>query len=492
MLIGGVRNHPEVFLEDFPGLPPTRQVEFQIDLVLGAAPVAKAPYCLAPSEMQELSGQLQELLRYHQVRVKEEDTPKTAFRTRYRHYEFLVVPFGLTNAPAMFMDLMNRVRRPYLDKFVIVFIDDILIYSRNPAKVEAIKNFEVLRNPTEIRQFLRLAGYYRRFIENFSKIAKPLTLLMQKKKEFIWGEEEEEAFETLKHRVCNAPILSLPEGTKNFVVYRDASQKGLGCVLMQEKKVIAYASRKLKKHEKNYTTHDLELGAMLNMRQRRWIELLSNYDCELKYHPSKANIVVDALSRKERLRPSRVRALGMIVQTSLKARILKDQEEALRKENLKVKKLYNADQKFRIWADKVRYLKGRAWIPKVDNLWNVILDEAHRSRYSIYPGAKKMFKVNSDNGRHVKSVQPLYWLEAGHRQLTKLDIIQETMDKIPTIKKRLRTAKSHQKSYVDNRRKPLEFQVGDRVLLKVSSWKGMICFGKRGKLSPRYVGPFQI
>ncbi|GKE78163.1 putative reverse transcriptase domain-containing protein [Tanacetum coccineum] len=223
-----VREFPEVFPKDLPGLPPVRQIEFQIDLIPGAAPVARAPYRLAPSEMQELSDQLQELADrgYHQLRVKDEDIPKTAFRTRYGHYEFQVMSFGLTHAPAVFMDLMNRVCKPYLDKFVIVFINDILIYSRNkeehaehlriilellkeeklyakfskcdfwintvqflrhvidiqgihvdPAKIEAFKNWASPTTPTEARQFLGLAGYYQRFIKDFSKIAKSLTEL---------------------------------------------------------------------------------------------------------------------------------------------------------------------------------------------------------------------------------------------------------------------------------------------------------------------------
>ncbi|GKF03574.1 putative reverse transcriptase domain-containing protein [Tanacetum coccineum] len=223
-----VREFPEVFPKNLHGLPPVRQVEFQIDLILGAAPVARAPYRLAPSEMQELSDQLQELTGqgYHQLRVRDEDIPKTAFRTRYGHYEFQVMPFGLTNAPALFMDLVNRVCKPYLDKFVIVFIDDILIYSRDkeehanhlriilellkkeklyakfskcdfwisivqflghvidsrgiyvdPAKIKAIKDWASPTTPRKVRQFLGLAGYYRRFIKDFSKIAKSLTEL---------------------------------------------------------------------------------------------------------------------------------------------------------------------------------------------------------------------------------------------------------------------------------------------------------------------------
>ncbi|GJU12849.1 putative reverse transcriptase domain-containing protein [Tanacetum coccineum] len=376
-----VQDFPGVFPEDLPGLPPTRQVEFQIDLVPGAAPVARAPYRLAPSEMKELSEQLKELsdkgfirpssspwgapvlfvkkkdgsfrmcidyrelnkltvknryplpriddlfdqlqgssvyskidLRsgYHQLRVREEDIPKTAFRTRYGHYEFQVMPFGLTNAPAVFMDLMNRVCKPYLDKFVIVFIDDILIYSKNkkeheehlklilellkkeelyakfskcefwipkvqflghvidsegihvdPAKIESIKDWTSPKSPTEIHQFLGLAGYYRRFIEGFSKIAKPMTKLTQKKVKFEWGDKQEAAFQLLKQKLCSAPILALPEGSEDFIAYCDASKKGLGAVLMQREKVISYASRQLKIHEKNYTTHDLELGAVV-------------------------------------------------------------------------------------------------------------------------------------------------------------------------------------------------------------------------------------
>ncbi|GJX14854.1 putative reverse transcriptase domain-containing protein [Tanacetum coccineum] len=365
-----VRYFPEVFPEDLPGLSLVRPVEFWIDLILGAAPVARAPYRLAPSEMKELSEQLQELsdkgfirpssspwgapvlfvkkkdgsfrmcidyrelnkltvknryplpriddlfdqlqgssiyskidLRsgYHQLRVREQDIPKTAFRTRYGHYEFQVMPFGLTNAPAVFMDLMNRVCKPYLDKFVIVFIDDILIYSKDkkeheehlkailellkkeklyakfskcefwipkvqflghvidsrgihvdPAKIESIKDWASPKTPTEIRQFLGLAGYYRRFIEGFSKIAKSMTKLTQKGIKFDWGEKEENAFQLIKQKLCSAPILALPEGSEDFVVYCDASHKGLGAVLMQREKVIAYASRQLKIHEKNY------------------------------------------------------------------------------------------------------------------------------------------------------------------------------------------------------------------------------------------------
>ncbi|GJY30926.1 putative reverse transcriptase domain-containing protein [Tanacetum coccineum] len=183
----------------------------------------------------------------------------------------------------------------------------------DPAKIKAVKNWTSPTTPTEIRQFLGLAGYYQRFIKDFSKIAKSLTELTQKNKKYIWGENQESAFQLLKQKLCEAPILALPEGNDDFVVYCDASHQGLGAVLMQREKVIAYASRQLKPNEENYTTHDLELGAVhildqkeLNMRQRHWLELLADYDCKIRYHLGKANVVADALSRKERIKPLRI------------------------------------------------------------------------------------------------------------------------------------------------------------------------------------------
>nr|GFA38769.1 putative reverse transcriptase domain-containing protein [Tanacetum cinerariifolium] len=297
------------------------------------------------------------------------------------------MPFGLTNAPTVFMDLMNRVCKPYLDKFVIAFIDDILIYSKDekeheehlkailyqgiyvdPAKIESIKNWASPKSPTKIRKFLGLAGYYRRFIEGFLKVAKPMTKLTQKKVEFEWGNKQEAAFQLLKQKLCSAPILALPEGRKDFIVYCDASNKGLGVVLMQREKVISYASRQLKIYEKNYTTHDLELVLVvfalkiwrhylygtkctvftdhkslqhildqkeLNMRQRQWLELLSDYDCDTHYHPGKANVVADTLSRKEREPPLRVRALVMTIGLDLPRQILNAQTKERKPENIK-------------------------------------------------------------------------------------------------------------------------------------------------------------
>ncbi|GJS79758.1 putative reverse transcriptase domain-containing protein [Tanacetum coccineum] len=389
-----VRDSLEVFPDDLSGLPPIQEIEFRIKLILGAMPIAKSPYRLVPFELEELSGQLKELqdkgfirpsselnkltvknrypllkiddlfdrlqgsyffskidLRsgYHQMRVHEDDIPKIAFRTHYGHFEFIVMPFGLTNAPTVFMDLMNRVCRPYLDKFVIVFIDDILIYSKtreehvehlrhvingngiyvDPSKIEAVKNWKAPRTSIEVRSFLGLGGYYCRFIENFSKIAKSLTILTQK---------------------------SLPNGPEDFMVYCDASGIGLGCVLMQRGKAIAYASRQLKIHEKNYTTHDLELCAVI-FALKIWKHylygtksLFSDYDYEIRYHPGKTNVVADALSRKERVKPKRIRAMNMTLQSSIKDMTLR--------------------------------LRRRLWIS---------LQDCRKSKYSIHPGADKMY-----------------------------------------------------------------------------------------------------
>ncbi|GJS56722.1 putative reverse transcriptase domain-containing protein [Tanacetum coccineum] len=692
-------------------------------------------------------------LGYHQLRVRDEDIPKTAFKTRYDHYEFQVMPFGLTNVPAVFMDLMNRVCKPYLDKFVIVFIDDILIYSKNkqehkehlkqilellkkeelyakfskcefwipkvqflghvidskgihvdPAKIESIKDWASPKSPTEIRQFLGLAGYYRRFIEGFSKIAKPMTKLTQKKVKFVWGDKQEAAFQLLKQKLCSAPILALPEGSEDFIAYCDASKKGLGAVLMQREKVIAYASRQLKIHEKNYTTHDLELGAVvfalkiwrhylygtkctvftdhkslqhildqkeLNMRQRRWLELLSDYDCDIRYHPGKANVVADALSRKEREPPLRVRALVMTIGLDLPKQILNAQTEARKPENLKNEDVGGMlvenskdPEKFRTEkleprADGTLCFNGRSWLPCYGGLRTVIMHESHKSKYSIHPGSDKMYqdlkklywwpnmkaniatyvskcltcaKVKAEHqrpsgllvqpeipqwkwdnitmdfvtklpkspqgydtiwvivdrltksaifvpmretdpleklaklylkevvarhgipvsiicdrdprfasrfwrtlqkalgtsldmstayhpetdGQSERTIQtledmlracvidfgkalhgrkccsPVYWAEVGEVQLTGPEIVHETTEKIVQIKERIQAARDRQKSYADLKRKPMEFQIEDKVMLKVSPWKGVVRFGKRGKLNPRYVGTFKV
>ncbi|GJS35585.1 putative reverse transcriptase domain-containing protein, partial [Tanacetum coccineum] len=365
-------------------------------VILDATPVAKSLYSMFHLLIGGVVGTTQGTPRhkffskidlrsgYHQLRVHEDGIPKTAFRTRYGHFELTVMPFGLTNAPAVFMDLMNRVCRPYLDKFMIVFIDDILIYSKtreehvehlrfvlgllkkeklyakfsmcefwlrevqflghvingngihvDPSKNEAVKNWKAPRTLTEVCSFLGLAGYYHRFIENLSKIDKSLTILTQKCKTFDWGKEQELKFPTLKDKLCNALVLALSDGPEDFVVYYDASRIELGCVLMHRGKVISYASRQLKIHETNYTTHDLEFGAVVFalkiwryycMGQRvSFIQIIRVFSISL------VNVMDDALSKKERVKPMRVRAMNMTLQLSIKDRILVAQKEAVDK-----------------------------------------------------------------------------------------------------------------------------------------------------------------
>nr|GEY94841.1 putative reverse transcriptase domain, ribonuclease H-like domain, aspartic peptidase domain protein [Tanacetum cinerariifolium] len=343
-----------------------------------------------------------------------------------------------------------------------------------------------------------------RFIEGFSLISKPLTKLTQKNKKYEWGKDEEQAFHLLKQKLCGAPILALPEGSEDFVVYCDASRNGFGAVLMQREKVIAYASWQLRTHEENYATHDLELGAMkeLNTRQRRWIELLSNYDCEIRYHPGKANVVADALSRKER-EPFRVRALVMTAHPSLPEQICKAQSEAMKNKNVNAENLGRLiKQIFEICSDGTKYFDKRVWLPRYGGLRNLIMQESHKSKYSIHPGSNKMYQdlkqhywwqnIKADIATYVCKCLTCAKSEVGDSQLTGPEMIRETTEKIVQIKNRLLTVRSRQKSYADVRRRPLEFDVGDNVMLKVSPWKGVIRFGKREKLSPRYISPFKV
>ncbi|GJZ68781.1 putative reverse transcriptase domain-containing protein [Tanacetum coccineum] len=272
----------------------------------------------------------------------------------------------------------------------------------DPAKIESIKDWASSKTLTKIRQSLGAA------------------------------------FQTLKNKLCSVPILALPQGAENFIVYCDASHKGLGVVLMKNEKVIAYASRQLKIHEKNYTTHDLEFGAVmftlkiwrhylygtkctaftdhkslqhildqkeLNMRQRRWLELLSDYDCEIRYHPGKANVVADALSRKERIKPLRVRVLVMTIGLDLPKQILNAQTEEQKPENLKnedVRGMIRKDipkEKLEPRTDGTLCLNSRSWLPGYGDLRTVIMHESHKSKYSIHPGSDKMYQ----------DMKKLYW-----------------------------------------------------------------------------------
>nr|GFA63451.1 reverse transcriptase domain-containing protein [Tanacetum cinerariifolium] len=344
------------------------------------------------------------------------------------------MPFGLTNAPAVFMDLMNRSG-----------------CSSGLAKVEAIKSWTALKSPIEVRQFLGLAGYYRRFIEGFSLIAKPFTKLTQKNKTYKWGEEEEEAFQLLKDKLCSAPILALPEGSEDFVVYCDASLKGYRAVLMQREKCTVFTDPK----SLQYILDQKEL----NMRQRRWIELLSDYDCEIRYHPRKANVVADALSRKEREKPLRV----------IMDRLTKSAHFLPKKKTKSIEKLVEL------------YLKEimcRHGVPV-----SVIFDRDSLFTSRFWVSLQKALGTQLDlstayqpetDGQSERTTQTL---EGICRESVGLQFVG---------------VRSRQKSYADLKRRLKEFKVGDKVMLKVSPWRGVIHFRKRGKLSPRFIGPFKV
>ncbi|GJY87325.1 putative nucleotidyltransferase, ribonuclease H [Tanacetum coccineum] len=829
-----VRNFPDVFLDELPGLPPEREVEFTIELIPGAQPISKAPYRMAPVELKELKDQLQELLErgfirpsvslwgtpvlflkkkdgsmrlcidyrelnritvrnkyplpriddlfdqlqgakffskidlrsgYHQLRVKEQDISKTAFRSRYGHYEFLMMPFGLTNAPAIFMDLMNRVFHEYLDKFFIVFIDDILVYSKmreehedhlrivleilpdgismDPAKVEAISKWPRPMTVTKVRSFLGLAGYCTRFVEGFSLLALPLTKLMPKEEKFVWNKERENSYEELKKRLVSSPRLTFPSGIGGYQIYSDALKKGLGCVLMQHGKVIAYASRQLKPYEENYPTHDLELAAVvfalkiwrhylygetcdiftdhkslkyiftqkeLNMRQRRWLELLKDYDANIQYHPGKANVVADALSRKNsgtlaclKIQPEIIKDLelmevelvvrgseGYIASLKIEPNLILRIKEAQKEDGelwSVVQNMKNGKQEeFRVDEHGVIWYGNRLCVPDDSSLREAILTEAHSSPFSIHPGSTKMYRDLKQNfwwngmkqevarfvakcltcqqvkiehqrasgllqpldipnwkwdqismdfvtrlprtfkkideiwvvvdwltksahflpiqqgysgsklaeifqqeiiqlhgkpasivsdrdprfasrfwkglqnawgtrlkfstafhpqtdGQTERTIQtledmlrscalewtgnwdeylclvefaynnswhasikgapfellygrkcraPICWNEVGERVIEGPELVEVTNEKVAIAKEKLKEARSRQKSYADRHRRALEFKPGDRVFLKVSPCRGVRRFGLKGKLSPRFIGPFEI
>ncbi|GAU39931.1 hypothetical protein TSUD_275330 [Trifolium subterraneum] len=396
---------------------------------------------------------------YHQIRIRTSDVSKTAFRTRYGHYEFLVMSFGLTNAPAIFMDYMNRIFQPYLDKFVVIFIDDILIYSKDPQKqAEHLRIvLNILREKQLYAKFSKCEFWLSEVkflghvisqggvsVDPFKveAIALPLTRLTRKGAAFVWDELCENSFNLLKQKLTSAPVLVIPDPDKKYVVYCDASNKGLGCVLMQEGAVVAYASRQLKPHEENYPTHDLELAAIifalkiwrhhlygvqfalysdhkslrylfdqkdLNMRQRRWMEYLKDFDFELNYHPGKANVVADALSRKalyvseilmhqcglyEKLRDMNLSVtyrkggvkLNIIEWTcDLRSTIGSAQEK-----DLDLQRRIGKPE-FTVADDGVIQFENRICVPNDADLKRLILEEAHKSGFSIRPGSTKMY-----------------------------------------------------------------------------------------------------
>ncbi|GJZ02165.1 putative ribonuclease H-like domain-containing protein, partial [Tanacetum coccineum] len=384
-----VKEFPEVFPENLPGLPSVRQVEFQIDLIPGAAPIARAPYRLAPSEMQELSDQLQEL------------SPTGS----QGYYEFQLMPFGLTNAPAVFMDLMNRVCKPYLDKFVIVFIDDILIYSRNKEEhtdhlriiLELLKKEKLYAKFSKCDFWISIVQFLGHVIDSQGIHVDPAkieavknwaspTTPTEKNKKYIWGEDQESAFQLLKQKLCEAPILALPEGNDDFVVYCDASHHGLGAVLIALVKL-----RRSKKRTSKLRTYEEWKKHLKYILMELVISRI-----EVGYHSLSA--LGTQLDMSTAYHPETDRQSERTIQTL---------EDMLR-------------------ACVIDFRKG----------W-----ERHLP----------LVEVSYNNSYHARP-----------------EIIHETTKKIVKIRQRFQAIRDRQRSYANVRRNPLEFQVGDRVMLKVS------------------------
>jgi hypothetical protein len=449
--------------------------------------------------------------------------------------------------------------------------------SVDPTKVQEVMDWKPPTSVHQIRSFLGLAGYYRRFIPDFSKIAKPMTELLKKEVKFHWDDKCEEAFHTLRKLLTTAPVLAQPDSTQPFDVYCDASGTGLGCVLMQNNRVIAYASKALRNHEQNYPTHDLELAAVihalkiwrhhlvgakcniytdhkslkytftqadLNMRQRHWLELIKDYDLEVHYHPGKANVVADALSRKAHCHCSSIETFNktlccqmrklnleiipqdslnlLSIEPTLQDKIIMSQ---LHDEGIKIVKLKlsQGEAKYRCFHTDHQgplWFNNRIVVPKDHQLRKQILGEAHLSKFSIHPGSTKLIRSSAyhpqtdgqtervnqiledmlraciihygtswgkclalaefpHNNSYQSSLQmapfealygrrcqtPLSWSETGERKIFGLDLVVEAKDKVKVIQANLKAAQSRQKSYADQRRKPLQFQVGDFVYL---------------------------
>ncbi|GJR27921.1 putative reverse transcriptase domain-containing protein [Tanacetum coccineum] len=379
---------------------------------------------------------------YHQLRVHVDDIPKTAFRTRYGHFEFTVMPFGLTNAPAVFMDLMNR--------------------------IEAVKNWKAPRTPSEVHSFLGLAAYYCRFIKNFSKIAKSLTILTQKCKTFNWGEEQELAFQILKNKLCNAHVLAIPDGPKDFVVYCDVSGLGLDRIWVPLKgdvrTLVMDEAHKLKYsiHPEDDKMHyDLRDRLRLNIRGHlacwKWEGIAMDFATKLPRTSSvldhvmcRSAIISDHDSRfTSRFWQSMQEALGTRLDMSMAYHPQTDGQ---------------SEHTLQTLEDMLR-----ACVLDFGGSWDVHLPLVEFSYNNSYHSSVRCALFEALYGRKCRS--PIMWAE---------------------IKDRLKTARDRQKSYADKRRKPLEFSVGDYVLLKVSPWKGVVRFGKKGKLAPRFFRPFEI
>ncbi|GJY10676.1 putative reverse transcriptase domain-containing protein [Tanacetum coccineum] len=586
-----VRDFPKVFPEDLP---------------------ARAPYRLAPSEMKEFLEELKELSDKGFIRPSSSPWGAPVLFVKKKDGSFrMCIDYQELNK----LTVKNRYPLPRIDDFF-----DQLQGSSVYSKIDLRSGYHQLRNKQEHEEHLKLIlellkkeelyakfskcefwipkvqflghvidsqglfGYYRRFIERFSKIAKSMTKLTQKKVKFDWGDKQEATFQPLKQKLCSVPILALPEGSEDFIVYCDASIKGLGVVLMQREKVIAYASRQLKIHEKNYTTHDLELGAVTEERKleniknedvgsmlienlkdpeklrteklepcadgtlclngRSWLPCYSDLITVIMHEPSDLlvqpkipqwkwdNITMDFIMKLPKSSQG-YDTIWVIVDRLTKFAIFvpmreTDPMEKLARMYLKevvtrheilVSNIFDRDPRFALnfWRSLQNALgmnldMSTVYHPQTDGqsertiqtLEDMLracvinfgkgsvnhLPLVEFSYNNSYHASIKAAPFEALYGRKCRS--PVCWAEVGEVQLTGPEIVQETTEKIIQIKQRIQAARDRQKSYADLKRKPMEFQVGDRVMLKVSPWKGVVRFGKRGKLNPRYVGPFKV
>ncbi|GJX93449.1 putative reverse transcriptase domain-containing protein, partial [Tanacetum coccineum] len=458
-----VRDFLEMFLDDLSGLPPSREIELQIELVPRATP-DKGFINQAHRLGEHRSG-------YQQLRVHEDDIPKTAIRTQYGHFEFTVMPFGLTNAPTVFMDSMNRVCRPYLDKFVIVFIDDILIYSTTQEEhvehlrlvLELLKKEKLYAKFSKCELWLREVQFLGHVI-NGNGIHVDPSKIEAKCKTFDWGEEQELTFQTLKDKLCNAPVLALPDRPEVFVLER-----------------VEYATR-------------------------RWNELFSNYDCEIRYYPGKANVVADALSRKERVKPKRKGLDEMIEQRSdgtlyyldriwvplkgdVRTLIMDEPKSNVKAEHQRPSGLLQ-QPRIPVWKwegiamDFLIFLHAKDY--KMDRLARLYLNEIV-ARHGV------PISIISDRDSRFTS---RFWQSMQEALGTRLDMSTAYHPQTDgqSYHSSVRCA-PFEALYGRKCRSPIMWAKvgeGDYVLLKVSPWKGVVCFGKKGKLAPRFVGPFEI
>ncbi|TYK14639.1 ty3-gypsy retrotransposon protein [Cucumis melo var. makuwa] len=395
-----VRDYQDVFPEELSGLPPHRDIEFAIELETGTVPISRAPYRMAPVELKELKVQLQE--EFNKVTVKNK-------------YPLPRIDdlFDQLQRATVFSKIDLRVFREFLETFVIVFIDDILIYSKTEAeheehlrmvletlranklyakfsksKIEAVTSWPRLSTVSEVRSFLGLAGYYRRFLENFFRIATPLTQLTRKGAPFVVSKACEDSFQNLKQKLATAPVLTVPDGSGSFVIYSDASKKGLGCVLMQQVFALKIWRHYLYGEKIQIFTDHKSLKYFftqkeLNMRQRRWLELVKDYDCEILYHPGKANMVAHALSRK---------LAQLTVQPTLRQKIIVAQSN----DPYLVEKrcLAEAGQavEFSISSDGGLLFERRLSVPADSVVKTELLTEAHISHFFMHPGSTKMYQ----------------------------------------------------------------------------------------------------